>query len=58
MEERIKNGYTREQLAELSGVSARLIKSYELKEREIQKAKAITLYQLARALGIKMEEFF
>lgn len=49
-------GMSRKQLETKSGVSARLIKSYEDETRDINCAKAITLYKLAQALDVKMED--
>jgi len=49
-------GLSQSQLAELSGVSVRMIQKYEQGERDIWKAQAITAYALAVALGASVEE--
>jgi len=49
-------GLSQSQLAELSGVSVRMIQKYEQGERDIWKAQAITAYALAVALGVTVEE--
>lgn len=42
-------------LAELSGVSVRMIQHYEQGVKDINKAQADTVYKLAQALGVSME---
>ena len=49
-------GLTQKELAQLSGVSIRIIQHYEQGFRDIEKAEAITIYQLARSLGCSMEQ--
>ena len=44
------------QLAEESGVNARMIQHYEQGFKDINKAQAITLYKLAQALNCKIED--
>lgn len=46
---------TQADLAELSGVSLRAIQMYEQKHKDINKAKAETIYQLSKVLGVSME---
>lgn len=53
---RIKKGLSQRALAELSGVPARLIQSYEIKETRIEGAKLNTLCSLCAALGCKIED--
>lgn len=45
---------TQKQLAELSGVSLKMIQKYETGEKDINHARAITIYRLAGALGCDM----
>lgn len=44
------------QLAELSGVNVRMIQHYEQGSKDLSKASAITVYQLATALGVTVED--
>jgi DNA-binding XRE family transcriptional regulator len=44
-------GYTQKALAEASGVSLRMIQLYEQGKQDINKAQAISVARLARALG-------
>lgn len=53
---RINYGCTQSELAERSGVSLRSIQMYEQRNKNINKASADTLYQLAKALGCTMED--
>lgn len=48
-------GMSQKQLAEISGVSVRMIQHYEQGVKDINKAQAITVYRLAEALGCKMD---
>ena len=48
-------GLSQTDLANLSGVSVRMIQHYEQGVKDINKAQALTLYKLARALNCKME---
>lgn len=43
------------QLAEASGVNVRMIQHYEQGFKDINKASAITVYKLARALNTRIE---
>lgn len=43
-------------LAELSGVSVRMIQHYEQGVKDISKAQAITVYNLAQALECTVED--
>ena len=49
-------GISQVKLAEISGVSARMIRYYEQGVKDINKAQAITLYKLAQALECKIED--
>ncbi len=49
-------GFSQASLARASGVNARIIRAFECNERDINQAAAITVYKLASALGVKMEE--
>lgn len=55
-EYRTKASLTQAQLAEISGVSVRMIQYYEQGVKDINKASGETLYKLSRALGCKMED--
>lgn len=43
-------------LAEVSGVSLRMIQHYEQGVKDINKAQSITLYRVANALACKIED--
>ena len=47
---------TARELAELSGVTAPTIRSYEIYKRDINKASGIILYKLAKTLECTIEE--
>ena len=49
-------GLSQSQLAELSGVNVRLIQDYEQGHKNINHAKAITLYSLSKALKCTIED--
>lgn len=49
-------GCSQSSLSKLSGVSLRSIQMYEQKQKDINKASAVTLLQLSKALGCKMED--
>lgn len=49
-------GYTQAELAEASGVGLRSIQMYEQRNKDINKAQAQTLKQLAAALGCAIED--
>lgn len=53
---RKKKGLSQIQLSENSGVSIRMIQHYEQGFRDINKAQASTIYELARALECHMED--
>lgn len=53
---RKEKNLSQNQLIQLSGVSRSLITKYESGERNINKASAITVYKLAKALNYTMEE--
>lgn len=53
---RQKRKLTQEQLAAISGVNLRSIRSYEQEDNEIAKAQAETLQMLAKALDCTIEE--
>ena len=53
---RAEAGYSQSKLAELSGVSVRMIQNYEQGANDINMAQAETVYKLAQALGCNMEE--
>ncbi len=47
-------GLTQKQLAERSGVNLKMIQKYETGEKDINHARAITIWRLAFALGCPM----
>lgn len=47
---------TARELSEMSGVGAPTIRSYEIYKRDINKASAIILYKLAKALECRIED--
>lgn len=47
---------TQKVLAEKSGVSFRMVQKYENGEKDINKAEAMTVYKLSKALKCKMED--
>lgn len=49
-------GMSQSELAQCSGVSLRQIQLFEQRQRDINKAQAISLYKLGRALGCKSED--
>lgn len=49
-------GFSQNSLADLSGVSVRNIRAFEQGQIDINKAYASTVYKLATALNVKMEE--
>lgn len=53
---RITHSYTQKALAKKSGVSLRSIQMYEQRNKNINKAKAETVYKLAKVLGCTMED--
>ena len=52
---RMMRGYSQSELAELSGVSKRLIQDYEQHPQKVNTLAAIKLYDLACALDCEME---
>ena len=53
---RTSAGLSQSQLAKASGVNIRIIQSVEQGWRDVNKAEAITVYKLSRALNCCMEE--
>lgn len=53
---RKQSRYTQKELAELTGVSLRMIQAYEQGDQDIRKAEAQSVFDLARAFGCKPEE--
>lgn len=49
-------GLSQAKLAAAAGVNARMIQHYEQGFKDINKAQALTIYRLARALGCQMED--
>ena len=48
--------YTQKKLAEESGVNIRMIQHYEQGVKDLNKAQAITVYRLAKALDCTVED--
>lgn len=53
---RIKKGIKQSELSEISGVPLKCIGNYEQLRRDINKARVDIVYNLAVALGCRMEE--
>ena len=53
---RQKKEITQKELAELTGVSLRMIRAYEQGDQDIRKAEAQSVFNLSRAFGCKPEE--
>ena len=53
---RESKGLSQSQLAEAAGVNVRMIQSYEQGAKDINKAAAVTVCRLARALGCAAED--
>ena len=53
---RKQSHYTQKELAELTGVSLRMIRAYEQGDQDIRKAETQSVVDLARAIGCKPEE--
>lgn len=49
-------GLSQNKLATLSGVSNRMIQHYEQGVKDINKAQVGTVYKLAKALGVNIED--
>lgn len=55
-EKRKAKNWTQQQLAEESGVAVRSIRAYEQGSKEINKAQAISVYNLAKALECEVKD--
>ena len=53
---RKQRGMTQKELASRSGVDIRKLQNYEQGVRDINGASVLTVYKLARALGVNTEE--
>jgi len=51
-------GVTQKELADLSGVSLRMIQLYEQKQQDIRKAEAIAIVNLSKVLGCDPDDLF
>ena len=49
-------GMTQAELAKLTGISVRVIQNYEQGTRPLNGARAITVYQIAKALNCTVED--
>lgn len=50
------SGFSQAKLAEESGVSVRMIQHYEQGVKDINNAAALTVYRLAQALSVTVED--
>lgn len=55
-ENRERAGLTQKELSERSGVNIRTIQDYEQGRKSINKAQGLSLYHLATALNVTIEE--
>ena len=55
-EVRQAKGLTQKQLAEVTGNSLRTLQHYEQGSKDLNQAAATTVYGLAKALGVKIED--
>ena len=53
---RTRRGMTQAQLADAAGVNIRLVQDYEQGHKDINRAAAITVYQIAQALRCAVED--
>lgn len=53
---RLATGITQATLAESAGVSLRTLQDYEQGRKPINQAAAVTVYRLAQALGVTVED--
>lgn len=53
---RTNQNITQKKLAEISGVNIRMIQKYETGERDLNKAEVVTVYRLAKALDVPIED--
>lgn len=51
---RKERGLTQKELAQKSGINIRMVQHYEQGMKDINKANAITVYNLAKALMVEM----
>lgn len=49
-------GLSQSKLAEASGINLRILQYYEQGKNDINKAQALTVYKLARALNVNIED--
>ena len=49
-------GLSQSGLSKLTGISVRVLQNYEQGTRPLNNAKAITVYQIATALGCRVED--
>ena len=55
-EARERAGLTQKELSERSGVNLRTVQNYEQEYKDINKAQGLSLYKLAKALDVTMED--
>ena len=55
-EARERAGLTQKELSERSGVNLRTVQNYEQGYKDINKAQGLSLYKLAKALNVTMED--
>lgn len=51
-------GYSQEKLADMAGVDSQTISDYETKDGRIENAQYSTLYKIASALEIEVQDIF
>lgn len=49
-------GLSQSKLAEVAGINLRILQYYEQGKNDINKAQALTVYKLARALNVNIED--
>ena len=55
---RIERGMTQAELAAKAGINLRTLQDYEQAQKPINTAAAMTVYKLAKALSVNIEEVF
>lgn len=53
---RTAKGLTQKELAEATGISLRTLQHFECGARDLNQAAALTVYAIAKALGVEMTE--
>ena len=53
---REESGISQAKLAEMSGTSPRMIPKYETRKKDINNAHAMTVFKIAKSLGVSVED--